>query len=117
MTEHLVRLDDTSLVALVFVVVISLPHGAFDGAIARRGVCTHAGWFDQIHHGLSWPCGGGGSILVWQPGVALALFLLISALHFGSGDATPLVGLLGLCKSLRMVVWRFLALAYFICNR
>ena len=30
---------------------------------------------------------------VWQPGLALALFLLISALHFGSGDATAASGI------------------------
>ena len=36
MTDHLVRLDHASLVALAFVVVIGLPHGAFDGAIARH---------------------------------------------------------------------------------
>ena len=36
MTDHLVRLDHVSLVALAFVVVIGLPHGAFDGAIARH---------------------------------------------------------------------------------
>ena len=36
MADHLVRLDDASLVALAFVVLIGLPHGAFDGAIARH---------------------------------------------------------------------------------
>ena len=36
MTDHLVRLDYASLVALAFVVLIGLPHGAFDGAIARH---------------------------------------------------------------------------------
>ena len=36
MTEGLVLLDIASVVALLFVVLIGLPHGAFDGAIANH---------------------------------------------------------------------------------
>ena len=94
MTDNLVRLDDTSLVALVFVVVIGLPHGAFDGAIARHlgYVRTLGGLikFITVYLGLA---AAVVAFWVWQPGVALALFLLISALHFGSGDATAAGGI------------------------
>ena len=94
MTDHLVRLDDASLVALAFVVLIGLPHGAFDGAIAR-----HLGYsrtldglikFITVYLGLAVAV---VAFWVWQPGVALALFLLISAVHFGYGDATAAGGI------------------------
>ena len=94
MTDHLVRLDHASLVALAFVVVIGLPHGAFDGAIARHlGYARTLGGlikFITIYLGLA---AAAVAFWVWQPGLALALFLLISALHFGSGDATAASGI------------------------
>ena len=36
MVDSVVQLDRASLLALVCVVIIGLPHGAFDGAIARH---------------------------------------------------------------------------------
>ena len=94
MTDHLVRLDHASLVALAFVVVIGLPHGAFDGAIARHlGYARTLGGlikFITVYLGLA---AAVVAFWVWQPGLALALFLLISALHFGSGDATAASGI------------------------
>ena len=94
MTDHLVRLDHASLVALAFVVVIGLPHGAFDGAIARHlGYARTLGGlikFITVYLSLA---AAVVAFWVWQPGVALALFLLISAIHFGSGDATAASGI------------------------
>ena len=93
-TDHLVRLDYASLVALAFVVVIGLPHGAFDGAIAR-----HLGYsrtlkgfikFITVYLGLA---AAVVAFWMWQPGLALALFMLISAVHFGYGDATAASGI------------------------
>ena len=93
-TDHLVRLNYTSLVALAFVVLIGLPHGAFDGAIAR-----HLGYsrtlsglikFTTVYLGLA---AAVVAFWVWQPGLALALFLLISAVHFGYGDASAASGI------------------------
>ena len=89
MTDHLVSLDHISLIALAFVVVVGLPHGAFDGAIAQqlgysrtwRAMCR----FIVVYLGLA---GAVVAFWIWQPGLALALFLLISAVHFGYGDAT-----------------------------
>ena len=93
MTDHLVSLDHISLIALAFVVVVGLPHGAFDGAIAqhlgysrtRRAMCR----FIVVYLGLA---GVVVAFWIWQPGLALALFLLISAVHFGYGDATAIGG-------------------------
>ena len=94
MTDHLVRLDHASLIALAFVALIGLPHGAFDGAIAR-----HLGYsrtlsglikFISVYLGLA---AAVVAFWVWQPGLALALFLLISAVHFGYGDATAAGGI------------------------
>ena len=94
MTDHLVRLDHGSLVALAFVVLIGLPHGAFDGAIARQlGYARTLGGlikFITVYLGLA---AAVVAFWVWQPGLALALFLMISALHFGSGDATAASGI------------------------
>ena len=94
MTDHLVRLDQASLLALALVTVIGLPHGAFDGAIARHlGYSRTLGGFIKfilIYLGLA---AAVVAFWVWQPGLALALFLLISALHFGNSDATAASGI------------------------
>lgn len=92
--EQLVVLNQPSLVALALVVIIGLPHGAFDGAIAR-----HLGygreWCGLISFIASY-LGLAGFVVafwIWFPGLALALFLLLSAVHFGCGDATASTGL------------------------
>ena len=94
MTDHLLRLDHASLVALAFVALIGLPHGAFDGAIARHlGYSRTLGGlikFIVVYLGLA---AAVVAFWVWQPGLALALFLLISAVHFGYGDATAASGI------------------------
>ena len=94
MTDHLVRLDHGSLVALAFVVLIGLPHGAFDGAIALHlGYSRTLGGlikFIGVYLGLA---AAVVAFWVWQPGPALACFLLISAVHFGFGDATAASGI------------------------
>jgi Brp/Blh family beta-carotene 15,15'-monooxygenase len=84
-----VQLDRASLFALACVVIIGLPHGAFDGAIARH-LGYGRGWrgltsFIGLYLGLA------AAVVVfwiWQPALALGLFLLLSAVHFGYGDAT-----------------------------
>ena len=93
MTEYLVMLDHASLVALAFVVLIGLPHGAFDGAIARHlGYSRTLGGLIKF---ITVYLGFAAAVVVfwvWQPGLALALFLLISAVHFGYGDTTAAGG-------------------------
>ena len=94
MTDHLLMLDQSSLIALAFVALIGLPHGAFDGAIARHlGYSRTLGGlikFITVYLGLA---AAVVAFWVWQPGLALALFLLISAVHFGYGDATATGGM------------------------
>ncbi len=89
MTDTLVQLDRASLFALACVVIIGLPHGAFDGAIARH-LGYGRGWrgltsFIGLYLGLA---AAVVAFWIWQPGMALGLFLLLSAVHFGYGDAT-----------------------------
>jgi Brp/Blh family beta-carotene 15,15'-monooxygenase len=93
LTPGLVLLDPVSLIALAMVVIVGLPHGAFDGAIARhlgygrdwRGLAM----FMALYLGLVVAV---IAFWLWQPSMALAFFLVISAMHFGYGDATALNG-------------------------
>ncbi|MDE0841389.1 MAG: Brp/Blh family beta-carotene 15,15'-dioxygenase [Porticoccaceae bacterium] len=73
--------------ALAAVLLTGIPHGGFDGAIARR-----AGW---SNHPLSWLMFHSGYVIlaalvtaIWwyQPGPSLTIFLAISAIHFGTSD-------------------------------
>ena len=77
-----------NLIALMAVVFIGLPHGAFDGAIA-----TYLGYskrialllrFTLLYIGLATLV-----VCLWLqfPVVSLTVFLIISILHFGLGDA------------------------------
>ena len=93
MIEGLVLLDMASVIALLFVVLIGLPHGAFDGAIAYhlgagRSFATGAKFI------ASYCAAAGLVIAIWImfPAVTLALFLIISMIHFGRGDASAKSG-------------------------
>jgi Brp/Blh family beta-carotene 15,15'-monooxygenase len=89
MIEGLVLLDIASVIALLFVVLIGLPHGAFDGAIANylgagRSLAEAAKFI------TSYCAAAGLVIVIWImfPAVTLTLFLIISMIHFGRGDAS-----------------------------
>jgi len=88
MMTNLILLDTASLIALLFVVLIGLPHGAFDGAIANHlgaGRSLAAGMkFIAIYCAVALLV-----IAIWliAPGLTLTLFLIISMIHFGRGDA------------------------------
>jgi beta-carotene 15,15'-dioxygenase len=89
MIEGLVLLDMASVIALLFVVLIGLPHGAFDGAIAN-----HLGAGRSLAEAVKFItvyCAAAGLVIaIWImfPAVTLTLFLLISMIHFGRGDAS-----------------------------
>ena len=93
MIEGLVLLDMASVIALLFVVLIGLPHGAFDGAIAnhlgaRRSLAEAAKFITGY-------CAAAGLVIaIWImfPAVTLTLFLIISMVHFGRGDASAKSG-------------------------
>lgn len=79
------------LVALAAVIVLGVPHGALDGAVAApllrpRYGRTWFGMFAVPYLGLS-----ALVLLVWQvaPMTTLANFLAVSVLHFGEEDAGP----------------------------
>lgn len=84
-----VMLEMHSIIALFFVVLIGLPHGAFDGAVA-----VYLGVGRTIRSLLVFCAGycllAAVVILLWMqfPAAMLIAFLLISAVHFGWGDAT-----------------------------
>ena len=83
-----VGFDLLSLVALAAIVIIGLPHGAFDGAVALalgygKTLKSMVG-FVVTYVAISLLV-----VLFWLtfPVIALLLFLAISAVHFGIGDS------------------------------
>ena len=74
-------------VAIAAVLLIGVPHGGLDGALARRlgWPQTKLAWL-QFHLGYI----GLAALITWLwwlwPGVSLGVFLLISAWHFGRSD-------------------------------
>ena len=93
MIEGLVLLDIASVVALLFVVLIGLPHGAFDGAIANHLGAGRS--FAASAKFIASYCAAAGLVItIWIifPAVTLALFLIISMIHFGRGDVSAKSG-------------------------
>jgi len=93
MIEALVLLDIASIVALLFVVLIGLPHGAFDGAIANHLGAGRS--FAATAKFIASYCAAAALIIaIWIifPAITLALFLIISMIHFGRGDASAKSG-------------------------
>ena len=93
MIEGLVLLDMASVIALLFVVLIGLPHGAFDGAIANHLGAGRS--FAAAAKFIASYCAAAGLVIaIWIafPSVTLALFLIISMIHFGRGDVSAKSG-------------------------
>ena len=88
MIEGLVLLDMANVIALLFVVLIGLPHGAFDGAIANH-LGAGRSLAEAAKFITSYCAAAGLVIAIWImfPAVTLTLFLIISMVHFGRGDA------------------------------
>ena len=84
----MVTMTSLDLVALAAVVLIGLPHGALDGAIAM-----HLGYANRILKFLRfiglYVLMAGLVVGAWilMPALCLLGFLIISMLHFGAGDA------------------------------
>ena len=93
MIEGLVLLDMASVIALLFVVLIGLPHGAFDGAIANHLVAGRS-FVAAAKLMMSYCAAAALVIAIWItfPAVTLTLFLIISMIHFGRGDASAKSG-------------------------
>ena len=84
-------LTPIDIFALIAVMLVGLPHGAFDGAIAFfLGAGRSAVRMTGFVIGYSLLAG----LYVWfwylAPMPALAGFLILSVIHFGSGDIQPL---------------------------
>lgn len=73
--------------AIGAVLLMGVPHGGLDGAIARR-VGWPRGWIAWLGFNLSYVVLAALVVWVWWqwPLVSLAAFLFISALHFGASD-------------------------------
>lgn len=75
------------LAAIAAVLLIGVPHGGLDGAVARR-----IGWPEGLRAWLGFHLGyiALAALVVWLwlqwPVSGLAIFLFISALHFGRSD-------------------------------
>ena len=88
MITSIAAMAPLDLAALAVIVLIGLPHGALDGAIAihlglNRKI-LHFIWFLMLYIGIA-----GLVVGVWllAPTTCLLGFLIISMLHFGAGDA------------------------------
>ena len=88
MVTGMLTMTSLDLVALSAVVLIGLPHGALDGAIAM-----HLGYANKILNFISfivlYVLMAGLVVALWvvMPAPCLLAFLIISMIHFGSGDA------------------------------
>ncbi len=94
MIEQFINLDIINLCALLFVILIGLPHGAFDGAIAAHlgaGKSAYTAAKFVVYYSLT----SATIIALWfaLPGEMLLIFLIISVIHFGWGDASAKFGL------------------------
>jgi Brp/Blh family beta-carotene 15,15'-monooxygenase len=85
------------LAAIAAVLLIGVPHGGLDGAVARR-----IGWPEGLRAWLGFHLGyiALAALVVWLwlqwPVPGLAVFLLISALHFGRSDIVHTQSLIAL---------------------
>ena len=74
-------------IAIAGVLIAGVPHGGFDGAVARRSgwPLLEQGWI--LFH-ASYLLLAVLVAIAWlsAPGIVLTLFLLISAIHFGASD-------------------------------
>lgn len=81
-------LDIFSTVALLMVVMVGLPHGAFDAAVAQCIGGNRSRWA-MIRFACIYMMTALMVVMCWMllPGICLAAFLLVSMIHFGWGDA------------------------------
>jgi Brp/Blh family beta-carotene 15,15'-monooxygenase len=71
------------------VALVGMPHGSFDHLVARRALRARLGWSWWVAFAVGYGALAG---LVWAgwrvaPAATLTLFLALSVLHFGLGDA------------------------------
>jgi len=100
MMASLATIPQSTLLALAAVVIIGLPHGALDGAIA-----IYLGYSKRVMLLLRfiflYVVAAALVVAAWMmaPAVCLLIFLVISMLHFGLGDSRPAAGWEGLLEA------------------
>jgi Brp/Blh family beta-carotene 15,15'-monooxygenase len=97
----LIEIGAWNLVGLAGIVLIGLPHGAFDGAVAM-----HLGIVDRFsslaRFVIIYVALAALVVVTWMvaPSISLILFLTISMLHFGVGDTRNGQGALAFSEAL-----------------
>lgn len=83
-------LSNPSLIAIAAILLIGVPHGGLDGAVARRvGWPSGTGPWIAFHLVYLLLAAGVAGLWWLYPLPSLIFFLIISALHFGSSDIHP----------------------------
>ena len=97
----LIDLGAWNLIGLAGIVLIGLPHGALDGAVAMHlGIVQR--FSDLARFMLVYIALAALVVVTWTvaPSISLILFLTISMLHFGAGDVKNGKGSLGFTEAL-----------------
>ena len=79
-----IGLHAVTIAACAAILLFGLPHGAYDAAILQSRWQGHARWFAVG----GYLCLAGATAAAWwtSPSVFLAVFLALSAVHFGTSD-------------------------------
>ena len=97
----LIDLGTWNLIGLAGIVLIGLPHGALDGAVAMHlGIVQR--FSDLARFMIVYIALAALVVVTWTvaPSISLILFLIISLLHFGAGDVKNGQGSLGFTEAL-----------------
>jgi len=97
----LIDLGTWNLIGLAGIVLIGLPHGALDGAVAMHlGIVQR--FSDLARFMIVYIALAALVVVTWTvaPSISLILFLIISMLHFGAGDVKNGQGSLGFTEAL-----------------
>ena len=101
LVSGLVELGILNLIGLAGIVMIGLPHGAYDGAVAiHLGIIKRFSSFVKFM--IIYVALAALVVTIWMiaPIISLIIFLTISMLHFGAGDIKNGKGVLGFSEAL-----------------
>ena len=101
LVSGLVELGILNLIGLAGIVMIGLPHGAYDGAVAiHLGIIKRFSSFVKFM--IIYVALAALVVTIWMiaPITSLIIFLTISMLHFGAGDIKNGQGVLGFSEAL-----------------
>ena len=101
LVSGLVELGILNLIGLAGIVMIGLPHGAYDGAVAiHLGIIKRFSCFVKFM--IIYVALAALVVTIWMiaPIISLIIFLTISMLHFGAGDIKNGQGVLGFSEAL-----------------